>query len=134
MFILKPLIHVTNVHKYLLSFFANFLAPHLGHIFLTILLYIHYIMCGLYGRAAAVVDSLFLQLLPSFSVPAYLLHLLTVTRPLSVVYTIICGCCQASPSLLTIAAFADEAAAQICSCWSAAAWLLIAAQALLHCC
>ena len=53
-----------------------------------------------------------LQLLPSFSVPAYLLHLLTVTRPLSVVYTIICGCCQASPSLLTIAASADEAAAQ----------------------
>ena len=91
--------------------FSNFFWPPTWDTYICFYCTLHYVRT-IYGRAAAVVDSLFLQLLPSFSVPAYLLHLLTVTRPLSVVYTIICGCCQASPSLLTIAAFADEAAAQ----------------------
>ena len=53
-------------------FFSSiFLAPHLGHIYICF--YCTFItLCAdyIYGRAAAVVDSLFLQLLPSFSVPA----------------------------------------------------------------
>ena len=85
-------------------------------------------MCELYGRAAAVVGSPYLQLLPSFSVPGLLAASADSDQAPFCCYTIICICCQASLSLLTIAALADEAAAQICSCWSAAAWLLIAAQ------
>ena len=79
-------------------------------------------------------DPPYLQLLPSFSVPAYQLHLLTSEQGPFGCCTLFFVCCQATSSLLIIAAFTDEAAANL----SAVVVLLlpsyctIAAQALLQ--
>ena len=72
-------------------------------------------------------DALYLHLLPSFSFFAA-----SADKAPFCCCTLICVCCQASPSLLIFSTYADEAAVKICSCWSAAARLPIPAHALLQ--
>ena len=106
-------------------FFYCFGTPY-GHIYFNYFT-VHYIFCGLYGRAAAVpstVDTPYLCLLPSFSVLACLLAA-SADQTHFCWCTLICTCCQASLFLLIFASIADEAAAEICSHWSAAAQLPI---------
>ena len=58
-------------------------------------------------------DASYLQLLPGFFAPAFKLHLLTSDQGPFCCCTLICVCCKASLSLLIIAAFADEATANL---------------------